>query len=131
MDNLSPRTLHEEFIHHNNVDPHKRGSGLSDFILGAQDGLVNVLGVVLGIAAAIGIAWMPKPIPVDIVDAKRGSMRVTIDEDGLARVKDRYVISAPLSGSMARITLDPGDSVNQGQVVAWIEPLAPPSDRSA
>lgn len=44
--------LHKELLHHNHTDPHKRGSGLSDFILGAQDGLVNVLGVVLGIAAA-------------------------------------------------------------------------------
>jgi predicted membrane protein (TIGR00267 family) len=52
MNTMTHRTLHEELIHHNNVDPHKRGSGLSDFILGAQDGLVNVLGVVLGIAAA-------------------------------------------------------------------------------
>ena len=43
---------HKELLHHNHTDPHKRGSGLSDFILGAQDGLVNVLGVVLGIAAA-------------------------------------------------------------------------------
>ncbi|MCQ3938277.1 MAG: hypothetical protein DPW18_14695 [Chloroflexi bacterium] len=48
----TPRSLHEELIHHNLTDPHRRGSGLSDFILGAQDGLVNVLGVVLGIAAA-------------------------------------------------------------------------------
>lgn len=39
-------------MHHTQTDPHKRASGLSDFILGAQDGLVNVLGVVLGIAAA-------------------------------------------------------------------------------
>lgn len=30
---------------------HSSGSKLSDFILGAQDGLVNVLGVVLGVAA--------------------------------------------------------------------------------
>lgn len=43
--------IHEHF-HHNHTDPHKRASNLSDFILGAQDGLVNVLGVVLGIAAA-------------------------------------------------------------------------------
>lgn len=39
-------------MHHSLTDPHKSGAGLSDFILGAQDGLVNVLGVVLGIAAA-------------------------------------------------------------------------------
>jgi predicted membrane protein (TIGR00267 family) len=44
--------LINEVLHHVQTDPHKRGSRLSDFILGAQDGLVNVLGVVLGIAAA-------------------------------------------------------------------------------
>jgi vacuolar iron transporter family protein len=44
--------LINEVLHHVQTDPHKRASGLSDFILGAQDGLVNVLGVVLGIAAA-------------------------------------------------------------------------------
>jgi predicted membrane protein (TIGR00267 family) len=44
--------LIDEVLHHLQTDPHKRGAGLSDFILGAQDGLVNVLGVVLGIAAA-------------------------------------------------------------------------------
>ncbi|HNC07540.1 MAG TPA: VIT1/CCC1 transporter family protein [Anaerolineales bacterium] len=52
METTPAKTIHEEIFHHNHTDPHKRGSGLSDFILGAQDGLVNVLGVVLGIAAA-------------------------------------------------------------------------------
>lgn len=33
-------------------DPHRQASALSDIILGGQDGLVNVLGVVLGVAAA-------------------------------------------------------------------------------
>lgn len=33
-------------------DPHSRGSALSNIILGGQDGLVNVLGVILGVAAA-------------------------------------------------------------------------------
>lgn len=53
--NMKPIThdqLINEVLHHTQTDPHKRASGLSDFILGAQDGLVNVLGVVLGIAAA-------------------------------------------------------------------------------
>jgi VIT1/CCC1 family predicted Fe2+/Mn2+ transporter len=49
---MDAKTIHDELFHHTHTDPHKRGSGLSDFILGAQDGLVNVLGVVLGIAAA-------------------------------------------------------------------------------
>lgn len=42
----------DEILHHTRHDPHRRASSLSDFILGAQDGLVNVLGVILGIAAA-------------------------------------------------------------------------------
>jgi vacuolar iron transporter family protein len=49
---MTIKTFHEELLHHTHTDPHKSGAGLSDFILGAQDGLVNVLGVVLGIAAA-------------------------------------------------------------------------------
>lgn len=37
---------------HSRLDPHRRASSLSDVILGGQDGLVNVLGVILGVAAA-------------------------------------------------------------------------------
>jgi VIT1/CCC1 family predicted Fe2+/Mn2+ transporter len=38
---------------HDHIDPHRSSaSGLSDIILGGQDGLVNVLGVILGVAAA-------------------------------------------------------------------------------
>ncbi len=52
METIPHDPLLNEIFHHTQTDPHKRASGLSDFILGAQDGLVNVLGVVLGIAAA-------------------------------------------------------------------------------
>jgi predicted membrane protein (TIGR00267 family) len=42
----------EDLRYHKHGDPHRRASWLSDVILGGQDGLVNVLGVILGIAAA-------------------------------------------------------------------------------
>ncbi|GAB4537390.1 MAG: hypothetical protein Fur0018_28100 [Anaerolineales bacterium] len=48
-------TIHihaHEHDHHDHIDPHKGISTLSDVILGGQDGIVNVLGVILGIAAA-------------------------------------------------------------------------------
>jgi HlyD family secretion protein len=80
----------------------------------------------LAVAAAIGLAWMPQPVPVDTAIVARGPMRVSVDEDGLARVKDRYVISAPLSGNLARIELDAGDTVKPAQIVARIMPLLPP-----
>jgi predicted membrane protein (TIGR00267 family) len=52
----SKTTMHDELHHHIHYDPHKRASSLSDIILGGQDGLVNVLGIILGIATATGDA---------------------------------------------------------------------------
>jgi len=43
---------HDDVRFHLVVDPHRKASALSDIILGGQDGLVNVLGVILGVAAA-------------------------------------------------------------------------------
>lgn len=45
-------SLADEVHYHTRRDPHRRASALSDVILGGQDGLVNVLGVILGVAAA-------------------------------------------------------------------------------
>jgi HlyD family secretion protein len=78
------------------------------------------------ISAALVYAWLPKPIPVDIAQVSSAPLRVTVDEDGQARVKDRYVVSAPLTGSLARIELDPGDKLSQSQVLASIVPVLPP-----
>src|SRR5574342_1132424 len=44
--------LIEQVRLHDHHDPHRHESRLSDVILGGQDGLVNVLGVILGVAAA-------------------------------------------------------------------------------
>ena len=46
------KMIRDEIVHHIQRDPHHQASGLSDIILGGQDGLVNVLGVILGVAAA-------------------------------------------------------------------------------
>jgi HlyD family secretion protein len=51
---------------------------------------------------------------------------VTVDEDGRTRVKDRYVVSAPLAGDLARIELRPGDEVNAETVLARLLPLPAP-----
>jgi HlyD family secretion protein len=72
------------------------------------------------------VAWLPKPVPVESAIVEQGPLIVSVDEDGRTRVKDRYVVSAPLTGSIARIELEPGRSVGQGQVLARIMPLAAP-----
>ena len=48
----SQRMHNRERAYHTRYDPHRHASSLSDIILGGQDGLVNVLGVILGVAVA-------------------------------------------------------------------------------
>jgi HlyD family secretion protein len=84
--------------------------------------------VVLALAAAAGtaLALRPPPVPVDVAAAARGRLVVAIEETGVARVKDRFVVSAPVSGSVSRQLLEPGDPVSEGDVVAEIAPLPSP-----
>ena len=75
--------------------------------------LIIVL-VVGGIVAAIYVSMQPKPIHVDVAEIARGPMVVTVNEDGRTRIKERYVVSAPLTGRLLRVELEPGDLVLQG-----------------
>jgi HlyD family secretion protein len=63
------------------------------------------------------LALRPSPIPVELAPVTRGPMEVTLEEDGETRVRDRYVVSAPLSGRVLRIRLEPGDPVAAGETV--------------
>ena len=56
----------------------------------------------------------------------RGPLVVTVDEEGVTRVRDRFVVSAPVSGRVLRIELEPGDRVKRGQVVARVRAEPPP-----
>jgi len=79
--------------------------------------------LVLGLFVA---AMIPKRLQVDMSEVDRGDLLVTVDEDGQTRVKDRYVIDAPLDGHVGRIDLRAGDPVEERAVVARIVPLNPP-----
>lgn len=82
-----------------------------------------VLGVsLLGVAAW---ALRPQPIAVQTASVVRGGFEQAITEDGKTRVRDRYVVSAPLAGSLQRVQLKVGDAVRAGQVVAVLLPAAP------
>ena len=67
-----------------------------------------------------------QPQPVDAVALSRGSLLVSVDEEGETRVRDRFVISSPLAARILRIELEPGDAVTEGvTVLATLEPTAP------
>ena len=77
-------------------------------------------------AGALVWAFRPQPIAVDLSAVTRGDLRVTIDEEGMTRVRDRYVVAAPVAGRLQRIALRPGDSVSAGTtVVATFLPATP------
>ncbi len=63
------------------------------------------------------LALRPSPVPVDVAAVSRGPLEVTLEEDGETRVRQRYVIPAPLSGRVLRIELEPGDPVSAGETV--------------
>lgn len=85
------------------------------------------VGIPLAVLAAILVwAFWPAPVPADFARVERGTLQVTEDEEGRTRVRDRFVISAPVPGRMRRIELDPGDPViAQKTIVATFEPSAP------
>ena len=79
--------------------------------------------VAVGVVALITMWLRPEPTRVDTAKTVRGPMRVTVDGEGKTRVRDRYVVGAPVAGRLRRITLRRGDAVEGGQVIAQIEPL--------
>lgn len=77
----------------------------------------------LGALVLLVLVFRSAPMPVDVGTVERGLLRVTIDAEGKTRVRQRSVISAPVAGRLARITLDEGDTVASGSIVARLDPL--------
>ena len=80
------------------------------------------------LAGGLALAWLfrPQPVPVDLAEIATGPIQVTVSDEGETRVKDVFVVSAPLAGLMRRIELKAGDAVTAQQtVVARIAPSDP------
>jgi HlyD family secretion protein len=74
------------------------------------------------------LAWLFRPgaVPVDLVAVDRGPLTVSVSDEGETRVRDMYVVSAPIPGRMRRIELEVGDPVVADEtLVARIEPSDP------
>lgn len=84
----------------------------------------RILGILAAVMVVAGLGWLMRPLPVevDLVKASRGPLVVTVNEDGRTRVRDRYVVAAPLAGRLLRLTLKSGDPVVADEtIVATIE----------
>ena len=75
-----------------------------------------IAGVVI-ILAIVAMAMWPESIDVSVATVERGPMQVTLDEDGETRIRDKFVVSAPVAGRLQRIELEVGDSVVRGKTI--------------
>lgn len=74
-----------------------------------------------------GITWLAMRSPTQLASigtVTRGPLEVVLQEEGKTRIKQRYVITAPVAGTVRRIALQPGDAVQAGQTLAEIDAAA-------
>jgi HlyD family secretion protein len=71
-------------------------------------------------------AMRPQPLPADFATLAKGDLLVTIGDEGETRVKDVYIVSAPVAGRVERIEMDVGDTVIANEtVLALFQPQDP------
>jgi len=80
------------------------------------------------VVALMALAWAfaPRPLEVETARATEEAFEATVDEDARTRLRDRYVVSAPLAGRLDRIVLREGDAVSAGDVIATLAPMLSP-----
>src|SRR5512140_3066930 len=77
------------------------------------------------VAATLVMLFAPRPVPVDAGVVSRGPIAESVADQGYARVREAYVVAAPVSGRLERVDLHVGDRVVAGRtVVARIRPAS-------
>ncbi|MFN3191976.1 MAG: efflux RND transporter periplasmic adaptor subunit [Aureliella sp.] len=82
--------------------------------------------VLLALVFAGSLAFLPKPVEVELANASVGPLQLTVREDGRTRIREKYVVSAPVAGRLSRIELNAGDPVVKDEtLIAVILPAEP------
>jgi HlyD family secretion protein len=78
------------------------------------------------VALGLVLAFRPQVVGVDMARVARGTLVVTVEDEGRTRVHDVYTLSAPVTGRMRRVEAHVGDPVTKLEtVLAEIEPIDP------
>lgn len=85
-----------------------------------------VLALVIVLAIVMGVVLGAPRVEVEVTRVARGTWERVVEEDGRARVRERFVISSPLAGELDRLTLHSGDCVARGDPLATLRPSAAP-----
>jgi len=85
--------------------------------------IITGAGVLLALLLLL-LVLRPAPLPVDAGKVSRGPLQVTLEDEGISRVVDRFTVAAPVSGRFMRTGLEEGDLVKKGRAVGAILPPA-------
>jgi HlyD family secretion protein len=78
------------------------------------------------LVGAFALALRPDPLPVDVAEIRRGPMQVTVAAEGVTRIPDPWIVSAPSTGTTTRSPVEVGDAAVAGEtIVASIRPAEP------
>jgi len=87
---------------------------------------LTILTAALAILGGFLWAFWPRPVPVDTAVIESRTITVEVEEEGEARIREVFTVSAPIAGRMLRLELHAGDRVTAGKtVVARIRPAPP------
>lgn len=89
--------------------------------------LVRWLLALLVVSALMAMLLWPKATLVDTARVTQGPVRDVVEAEGRTRLRDRYVITAPIAANARRLELEPGDAVQSGQSLVTLEPMAAPA----
>lgn len=83
--------------------------------------------IIAGVVGLVVMALQERPAEVETGTVARGPLTVYVSEEGKTRIRNRYIVAAPVGGSMQRVTLKPGDVVKPGEtILTRIEPAIAP-----
>ena len=74
----------------------------------------KTLFVLMAMGLLLFVGWLAMRSPAQLASTAtvaRGPLEVVFQEEGKTRIKERYVVAAPVAGTVRRIMLQPGDAV--------------------
>lgn len=61
-------------------------------------------------------------VEVTVAEARRDTLSVTIPAEGQTRPRERFTVTAPVTGRLTRLDLEEGDTVREGHLLARLHP---------
>lgn len=82
---------------------------------------------ILAMVGLVGYGLKPKPVEVELGEVSKGPLTVNVVEEGKTRIRNRYVVSAPVAGQMRRVPFKAGDVIEANKtVITTIAPVTTP-----